>query len=288
MLNLIEEIRTRKRYNKFSIGDLLFAEYTCPLEEPSVAIWAQTDYLVHVVQGKKVWHTADGRWSAEEGQTLFFKKGAAIVDQYFENEFCLLLFFIPDAFVKDIVREVAGEIRAVSPDADARRSVIRVQNGVALSAFFQSMMSYFSGSEKPAEPLLRLKMKELILGLLTGRSNRALASYFRSLSAHSSVSVAEIMEGNFRYNLSLENYAELCHRSLSSFKRDFSKQFAEPPGRWLRRKRLEYAAVLLRNGSMNVSQIALESGFEDLSHFSRAFKDKFGAAPTEFRARRRK
>jgi len=41
--------------------------------------------------------------------------------------------------------------------------------------------------------------------------------------------------------------------------------------------------VLLKNPALNVSQVALDCGFEDLSHFSRAFKDKFGTSPASFR-----
>jgi len=91
------------------------------------------------------------------------------------------------------------------------------------------------------------------------------------------------MEANFRYNLSLEDYARLCHRSLSSFKRDFHRHFKQPPGRWLLRKRLEYAAGLLHNPRMTVSEVAFESGFEDVSHFSRVFKEHFKQPPVQFR-----
>jgi len=83
MLNLYEDIRSKKHYNKFEIGGLLFAEYKCPLEEKFVDIWTHTHYLVHVVTGKKTWHTTDGSFAAEAGQTLYFKKGAAIVEQFF-------------------------------------------------------------------------------------------------------------------------------------------------------------------------------------------------------------
>jgi len=48
-------------------------------------------------------------------------------------------------------------------------------------------------------------------------------------------------------------------------------------------KRLEYSAVLLRNNHLNISQVVFECGFEDLSHFSRAFKSRFGVSPTQFR-----
>lgn len=283
MLNLYEDIRTNPHFNKFEIGGLLFAEYACPIEEKSRGIWAHTDYLVHVVSGKKIWRTTCGSWTAEAGQTLFFKKGAAIVDQFFDEDFCLLLFFIPDDFVREIVKEFAGNLSSNPARVDKKEPAMSVNNDAALSIFFQSMLAYFSGAEKPSEPLLKLKLKELVVSILVSRNNPALASYFQSLASCEAPSVGEIMEANFRYNLSLENFAELCHRSLSSFKRDFRKQYNESPGRWLLNKRLEYAAVLLRTGDMSISQIVFECGFKDLSHFCRAFKDKFGVSPSKFR-----
>jgi AraC-like DNA-binding protein len=41
--------------------------------------------------------------------------------------------------------------------------------------------------------------------------------------------------------------------------------------------------VLLKNPALNVSEVALDCGFEDLSHFSRAFKEKFGVSPANYR-----
>jgi len=283
MINLYEDIKSKEHYNKFEIGGLLFAEYKCPLEEKFVGIWTHTDYLVHVVTGKKTWHTTDGSFTAEAGQSLYFKKGAAIVEQFFNEEFCLLLFFVPDDFIRSVVKEYAGELNQASENVGSMESTIRVNNDVALDVFFQSMLTYFSGIERPSEALLKLKLKELILSILVSRNNPALSKYFHSIPSQEAPSVSEIMESNFRYNLSLDNFAELCHRSLSSFKRDFQKQFKETPGKWLLNKRLEYASVLLRNNQLNISQIVFESGFEDLSHFSRSFKNKFGLSPTHFR-----
>jgi AraC-like DNA-binding protein len=103
------------------------------------------------------------------------------------------------------------------------------------------------------------------------------------MGASDSPSVAEIMEANFRFNLSLEEYAKMCHRSLSSFKRDFQEHFQESPGKWLLQKRLDHSAALLRNSKMNVTEIAFESGFEDVSHFSRVFKERFEISPMVYR-----
>jgi len=283
MLDLYEAVRRNPSVNKLEIGDFLFAEYTCGIGGEKVGIWAHTDYLVNVAAGKKTWQTSDGVWAAKRGDSLFFKKGAAIVNQHFEVEFCLLTFFIPDHLIRSTVREIAGSLAAVPSNVAPIKSAAWVENDVTLSAFFQSMRTYLSGKEKPSEPLLRLKLKELIVSILTSGKNPALAAYFRTLGDSDAPSVAEIMEQNFRFNLSLEEYAKLCHRSLSSFKRDFQMHFQESPGKWLLQKRLDYSAVLLRGSRMNVTGIAFESGFEDVSHFSRVFKERFDVSPVAYR-----
>jgi AraC-like DNA-binding protein len=283
MLNLYESVRTNPSYNRLEIGDFLFAEYSCGITAKKLANWTDTDYLMHVVTGKKTWHTSDGVCRANPGETLFVKKGATIVEQHFEEDVCLLMFFIPDALMRSTVREMAGGLNLRTADGAPIECVLRVENDTALSAFFQSMRTYFSGGEKPSEPLVRLKLKELIVSVLTSGRNAGLATYFRKIGESDAPSVPEIMESNFRFNLSLEEYAKLCHRSLSSFKRDFQTHFQESPGKWLLRKRLDYSAVLLRGSRMNVTEIAFESGFEDVSHFSRVFKERFDVPPIAYR-----
>ena len=283
MLNLYEAVRTNPSVNKLEIGDFLFAEYTCGVGDERIGIWAPSDYLVNVTTGRKTWYTSDGIWAANSGETLFFKKGAATINQHFEVAFCLQMFFIPDDLVKVTVREIAGSLRPTPSQVELIKCAVRVENDVALTAFFQSMRTYFSGKEKPSEPLLRLKLKELIISILTSGRNPALAAYFRSIGESNAPSVSEIMEANFRFNLSLEECARLCHRSLSSFKRDFQAGFQEAPGKWLHRKRLDYSAALLRTSKMNVTEIAFESGFEDVSHFSRVFKERFQVSPLAYR-----
>jgi len=283
MLNLHEAVRTNPSYSRLEIGDVLFAEYSCGVSAKLLPNWTETDYLVHVVTGKKTWHTSDGVWRADPGDTLFFKKGATIVEQHFEEDVCLLMLFIPDALMRSTIREIVAVLGLKAPAKNPVAAALRVQNDVALAALFHSMRTYLSGKEKPAEPLVRHKLKELAISVLTSGTNTELAEYFLRIGASDSPSVAEIMEANFRFNLSLEEYAKLCHRSLSSFKREFQAHFQESPGKWLLQRRLEHAAKLLLNSPMNVTEVAFESGFEDVSHFSRVFKERFGVPPMTYR-----
>jgi AraC-like DNA-binding protein len=283
MLNIYEAVRTNPSYSKLEIGDFLFAEYTCGVTAKKLPSWTETDYFVHVVTGKKTWHTSDGVWTGRQGDTLFFRKGAAIVEQHFEKDVCLLMLFIPDTLMRSTVREVLAGLNPKAANSGQIQAALHVENDVALAALFQSMRTYLSAKEKPSELLVRLKLKELVMSVLTSGTNSELADYFRTSGASDSPSVSQIMDANFRFNLSLEEYAKLCHRSLSSFKRAFQAHFQQSPGKWLLQQRLDYSAKLLCNSSMNVSEIAFESGFEDVSHFSRVFKGRFGVSPMAYR-----
>ncbi|MNL11610.1 Virulence regulon transcriptional activator VirF [compost metagenome] len=86
---------------------------------------------------------------------------------------------------------------------------------------------------------------------------------------------------NYKFNVSLERFAYLTGRSLSSFKRDFVKIFNATPSQWLIKKRLEEAYFLIEKKDKKPSDIYLDLGFENLSHFSFAFKKLFGYAPKE-------
>jgi len=81
MLNALESIRSNPTTISFEIGELLFAQFSCPGTEP-VGVWTQTDYLIHVVSGVMTWKDHAGTWSTEAGQTVYFKKGVKIIPEH--------------------------------------------------------------------------------------------------------------------------------------------------------------------------------------------------------------
>ncbi len=90
------------------------------------------------------------------------------------------------------------------------------------------------------------------------------------------------MLNNFQYNLRLEEFARLSCRSLSTFKRDFYEVFNTTPSRWLKKKRLEYARMLLQKGDLNINQVCFECGFKNSSHFIQSFKERYKMTPRQF------
>ncbi len=283
MLNALDVIRANPTAKRFEIGEILFAQFDCPVVDEPLGLWSQTDHLIHVVSARSTWKTSMGTWSAEAGETVFFRKGAFVSPPHLEEDLCLLIFFIPDAFVREAVRELAAHLQPISQLPDTREVVIRVNNDMTLSAFFQSMLVYFANDEQPPEALLKLKLKELLASILVSPGNPRLSAYLRSLAMCDAPPVPAIMEANFCHSLPLDAFAKMCHRSLSSFKREFRRCYGTTPGKWLIGRRLECAAQMLRSTNMSMTEIALECGFEEPAHFSRTFKTKFGRSPTDYR-----
>lgn len=121
---------------------------------------------------------------------------------------------------------------------------------------------------------------ENLLSLIL-QNHPSLAGILFNYTPPAKINLEEFMNRNFRFNVSLRQFAFLTGRSLTAFKRDFEKIFSESPGRWLVAKRLQEAWFLIENEKKKASEIYLELGFEDLSHFSLAFKKLFGLRPTE-------
>ncbi len=280
--NFYETIRESPlKYKQLAYEEQLMTQFTCPLEGRLQAIWSQHNYFVYVLEGKKIWHTSDGSHEVTKGSCLFVRKGANIIEQFFDAEFCLLVFFVSDEFICETLRPLASK---TLKNNEKHAPVIPVQTDATIVAFMHAMLPYFTQSPQPNKALLELKFRELLLNVAHNPHNREALSYFCSLLHEpASVSLRKIMEDNFSYNLKLEEYAQLCNRSLSAFKRDFQKIYGQPPGKWLLERRLAHAKMLLVNSNISVSEIAYDCGFENLSHFSRAFREYFGAPPISFR-----
>ena len=89
------------------------------------------------------------------------------------------------------------------------------------------------------------------------------------------------MNRNYASPLPVKEYAAMCGVSPSYFTHLFTEKLGMPPHRYQLSVRLQMARELLRDTSLNVSQVAYETGFSDPLYFSRIYKQYFGAAPTK-------
>jgi len=272
-----------EEFRQFSCKELLFLIIDCPPDFKKGEDWSQHNCFLHVLSGEKRLFYREQSWYVQEGATVFMKKGAFGLEKMGNQPFCVLLFYVPDRYIRDFVRENFAWIQKADNPGHSKDLVLPVQKTEVMSAFYDSVLPYFTSGTQPPENLLELKFKELLLNIITTGSNHELNAYFYKLAQQGMDDLQDIMENNCLYNLQLHEYARLCHRSLSTFKRDFQAVYGIPPGRWLLEKRLEVARRLLLNTDKPVLDVVIESGFKHNAHFDRVFKKYFGVPPLRYR-----
>jgi len=148
-----------------------------------------------------------------------------------------------------------------------------------LESCLASLIPYFEVQQPFPENIASLKITEAIsiLRTIDGDIDNVLANF----EEPNRIDLADFMEKNHMFNMPLEKFSYLTGRSLTTFKRDFQRTYNMTPQRWLTQKRLESAHYQLAEKKKRPSEVYYETGFENLSHFSHAFKKRFGYSPTE-------
>lgn len=163
---------------------------------------------------------------------------------------------------------------------NVNKKIIRLKNHPLLTSCFNSLLPYFVlKDEEFPEDIADLKITEAltILHKIEPNIDAVLANFENPYK----INLAEFMEKNFMFNMPLLKLSYLTGRSISTFKKDFQKIYGMSPQRWLTQKRLELAYHKIKELKQNPIDVYYETGFENLSHFSFAFKKHFGYSPSK-------
>lgn len=113
-------------------------------------------------------------------------------------------------------------------------------------------------------------------------TSRASSEYERRMHA-----VLEYIDRHLDCTIDLKQLARVAHFSPFHFHRIFSAWSGEAVGVYVRRRRLEIAAVRLRaQPELRILNLALSVGFASAEAFTRAFRGRFGCSPSEWRKRK--
>ncbi len=147
-----------------------------------------------------------------------------------------------------------------------------------LESFFASLIPYFDLESELPEKIVSIKLEEALTILRS--IDKDIDNLLADFSEPYKINLSDFMEKNYMHNLTMEKFGYLTGRSLTTFKRDFKKTYNTTPQKWIIQKRLELAHYQLSEKRKKPIDVYLETGFENLSHFSFAFKKHFGYAPT--------
>lgn len=189
-------------------------------------------------------------------------------------------------FHKDILKKIYDkEIpQILRPNHQVtNQSKSAINNDFLIQKYIDGLLFYFENPSLVSEEILVLKLKEIILLLSQTRDAEVVHLILSQLFSSTTYTFKQVIEANLFSQIGIEDLAKKSNLSLSSFKREFKKLYNDSPANYIKTKRLDRAAELLRASGERITDIAFNCGFNDLANFSKSFHDRYGVSPSNYR-----
>lgn len=249
-----------------------------------------------VIRGRAVWQTEHGRYEMTPGRHLILNASTTysltIEARTPVETFCV---FFQDGFVEDALRSVtvpdAGLLDSPHDRAESFALLESIHDSDEALGPQLSAMHRMVRDDGIAALLLSGVMQNAAVTIVS--RSAALTRLSRRLPATRAATRRELvrrlhqardfMRAQLAGPLALPDIARAACLSPFHFHRSFRMFFGETPHQYVLRLRLERAADRLRRSIVPVTDIALDVGFENPAHFSRAFKQRFNCTPQDYR-----
>ena len=215
-------------------------------------------------------------------QFLLMKSGHCLMTEKLSKDsehYRSILFFFSDEEVFTFLRKFKLE----ASHSKKLYSTYSFNYDSFIKRFVESLLDISKLSKSIQENMLKTKLEEILLYLLDLKGLDFVYSLINN-NGNQNQKFIQTIESNRLNKLTIKELSFLSNMSVSTFKREFEKNFQSSPSKWFQDKRLEHAAYLLKNESKRPSDIFEEIGYENLSNFIQAFKTKFGVTPKQYQS----
>jgi len=259
--------------------DLFVTRYT-EQESTRIQTKLKKNLFVFVTKGKKKVEGSEVTTILSKGEFGFFRKNNYIMNQILsKDEYESLLIFLSDEYLYEMVTACS-----FIPELDLKvtnRTFTKGINGSYVNSEVSLIIQMLNDTSIKKDEIIHLKVRELMLFLLQGQASREIKEMMYSCHEWED-DLIYYMEENFDKNQDLYELASGLNMSTSTFKRKFMIHFNETPGKWISKKRLEKAALLLRTTDFLVTDICFLCGYDSVSAFYTQFKRHYGISPGQF------
>lgn len=273
-------METIKKENlTFSYSDIFFTYHFN--DDIKCAHMVKEHTLVYIYSGELILDEKNKKTEIHKGECVFLRRDnkVSMTKQSYGDEKFKAIFM---KFNRNFLREFYQTLNKKQLPLEAEKhkpSVIKLPQTPDITSLFQSMTPYFDTSVKPSDEIMKLKRQEGVYSLINIDTKFYPALF--DFTEPWKIDIFDFLNENYTSDLTIEEIASFTGRSLATFKRDFKKISPLPPQKWLIEKRLETAYDKIVNENKKISDVYLEVGFKNFSHFSTIFKKHYGHSPSK-------
>lgn len=142
------------------------------------------------------------------------------------------------------------------------------------------------GNQIAYQSIIKMLIKELIIETARTYTNKITFEPSKKTVSHEEVVVATIaryLKDNYTHSVSLEEISAQVYLSPRHISRLFKKVKGITIKSYAMEVRLNIAKQLLLEADISITNVAYETGFQDVRHFSTVFRKNIGKSPSEYR-----
>lgn len=132
-----------------------------------------------------------------------------------------------------------------------------------------------------ADQILKLKLEIFLIELVRSTQNES----YRVVDIRSDKKTEEIcayINAHYKEKITLDNLCFLFGTNKTTLCKNFKEAYGETVVNYINRQRIKKAKKLMREGEMNLTQVAQASGFSSIHYFSKTFKTFEKKSPSEY------
>ena len=229
--------------------------------------------LIYIASGKAHFHFDDKEEVVTAGHMVLYRpKEPQKYEYYREDQTEVYWVHFTGGNVTNILRSYG------IPD---NQKVFFCGSGLEYQTLFRNMIYELQMCKSNFEEMLEMSLRQILITLQR--------CFISSLKTENSHVVEEIDKATVYFNehynedISIDEYAENNHFSVSWFIRNFKQHTGFTPMQYILAQRIYNAEILLQNPSHNLTEIANMIGYDNPLYFSRIFKKAKGISPSEYR-----
>lgn len=189
-----------------------------------------------------------------------------------------LVIEIFNRLIEDITEKVSLEIETECV-CITNNNFCHTKKTPALQIILEKILQTSAGNDKNKEFIIDLYAQEMTYNLL---KNQYVQDVKRNQSNNFMQLAVKLMKNNLSGDNSIADIAQSLHMSSASFSTKFKQMTGVTPNKYLTNLKLLHARTQLQLKNKNVTEIALDLGYENISHFIQLFKEKFGQTPKQY------
>jgi len=263
-------------YKHFDLGNIKLAFTQVCQEDIFRNVYFASNALYYVESGSAVLHSDKDEVLLKKGEIAIIKQHSKLDIRKIKDkngkDFKSIIFYLFPDFVTEFTKPIKRQTASIKTD------IIKLGKQQSLKDFSESLLPLFENKQLKESDI---KEKTFTALQYLSQHNEQLLHFLAIHSKPIKIDLYEFMIHIEVNNYTVKELAKLAARSLSAFKRDFYEVFKTTPHQWLLQRKMDYAEQVLATKQMKASDIYFMLGFNELSHFSTAFKKVKGFSPSQ-------